>query len=309
MSGIVSELDLSRAWPWAQSFCRILLEERSSPFSGSHLMFGSDYSGTHRGSRFNVYTFLVADADASPHWPARMRAVRRRFLSDGRRMSFKRLGDVHRQRALRPFLEATNFLTGHIVAVVINKDLQRLSTSSNALSVWRHLHGLCGKWNPGEFENLVRIVHLFTLLLATWSRPGMHISWITDEDRIVANDDRHTDALLLAARMAPLYVPHCLGEFAFSSTAADGAARAFEDFVAIPDLVAGMFAEAITYFSDHGTWKGGGPLELKSSALSQKSEMLSDWFWEPSDNLLRTAIIVDRHDEDRFWIGRFGPQQ
>ena len=272
-------------------------------------MFGSDYSGTHKGSRFNVYTFLVADADASPDWPARMRAVRRRFLSDGRRMSFKRLGDVHRQRALGHFLDATDSLTGHIVALVITKDLERLSTSPTALSVWRHLHGLSGKWSPGEFENLVRIVHLFTLLLATWSRPGMHVSWITDEDRIVANDDRHTDALLLAARMAPLYVPHCLGEFAFSSTAADGPARAFEDFVAIPDLVAGMLAEAMTHFSDHETWKSGGPLQLESSALSPKTEALSDWFWEQSDNLRRTAVIIDRHDEHQFRIARFGPQQ
>ena len=98
------ELALTTSWPWTSAFRRRLRELRPIPFDGSYLLFGSDYSGDHRASRFRVYGFVVADADASPEWPARSREVRRHFLTDGRRMSFKNLNDGYRRRTLVPFL-------------------------------------------------------------------------------------------------------------------------------------------------------------------------------------------------------------
>ena len=95
------------AWPWATSFSKQLHALRSVPFHGSHLMFGSDYSGSHSGSQFRTYGFVIGDADASPEWPARCRESRSAFLAGGRRMAFKSLNDRQRRRALIPFLEAS----------------------------------------------------------------------------------------------------------------------------------------------------------------------------------------------------------
>src|SRR5262249_27871720 len=156
-------------WPWTAAFKRQLRQLRAKPFSGSHLLFGSDYSGDHSGSRFRVYGFVIADADASPEWPARCGEVRRSFLVDGRRMSFKNMNDRHRRRALVPFLEAAEFLDGHVVAVAVTKDLERLSTGTNTLALWKNLPGLQAKWDARWFEQMVRVAHFFSLFLSVWS--------------------------------------------------------------------------------------------------------------------------------------------
>lgn len=63
----------------------------------------------------------------------------------------------------------------------------------------------------------------------------MHISWVTDNDSIVANDERLDDTHRFATRLSGLGVPHRLGEFMMNTVSIDTEDRGFEDFVAIPD--------------------------------------------------------------------------
>jgi hypothetical protein len=299
------ERALALAWPWTAAFKRQLHQLRANPFGGSHLLFGSDYSGDHGSSRFRVYGFVIADADASPEWPARCREVRRSFLVDGRRMSFKNLNDRHRRLALVPFLEAAEFLDGHVVAVAVTKDLERLSTGTNTLALWQNLHGLHARWDARWFEQMVRVAHLFSLFLAAWSSPGMNVSWITDNDSIVANDGRLDDMYQLAARLSGLYVPHRLGEFMMNTVAVGAEDRSFEHFVAIPDLAAGMLAEVLS-----GTTTDGPSHKhrLRTKELSEKSEIIADWFWYRGGSLKKTRILIDRVGEGRFSVGELHMQ-
>lgn len=290
---------LSLAWPWTTGFKRQLRQLRSKPFSGSHLLFGSDYSGDHSGSRFHVYGFVIVDADSSPEWPVRCGDVRRSFLADGRRMSFKNLNDRHRRLALIPFLKAAEFLDGHVVAVAISKELKRMSTSNNSLSQWRNLHGLQAKWDDRGFEQMFRVSHFFSLFLSEWSNTGMHVSWITDNDRIVANSGRLDDMHQLAASLASIYVPHQLGEFMMNTVSVDSEGRSFEDFVSIPDLAAGMISEALCGISTNEAFY---KQHLKPKELSEKSEIISDWFWHRRGSLKKTCIVIDRFDKDTFGV-------
>lgn len=203
-------------------------------------MFGSDYSGSHSGSQFRTYGFVVGDADASPEWPSRCRKSRSAFLADGRRMAFKSLNDGQRRRALIPFLEASEAINGHVVVVAINKKLTHISTHQGSVAVWEALHGFKARWDPRVFEEMVRVSHFFSLFLAAWSSPNMNISWMTDEDDIVANAERLDDAHQFAARLSMLHVPHHLGEFMMNTPAVMPDELMFEDFLAIPDLAAGM---------------------------------------------------------------------
>jgi hypothetical protein len=252
-----------------------------------------------------VYGFVIADADASSEWPARSGEVRRRFLVDSRRMSFKNLNDRHRRRALVPFLEAAEFLDGHVVAVAVTKDLERLSTGTNTLALWGNLHGLQARWDARWFEQIVRVAHFFSLFLATWSSSGMNVSWITDNDSIVANDGRLDDMHQLAARFSSLYVPHQLGEFMMNTVAVDSEGRSFEDFVAIPDLAARMLAEVL---SGTTTDEPSHKRRLRTKELSEKSDIIADWFWYRGGSLKKTCILIDRVDESRFSVGELQMQ-
>lgn len=299
------ESDLSEmvkaAWPWTAAFSKQLRALRPLPFHGSHLLFGSDYSGSHNGSQFRTYGFVVVDADASPEWPSRCRKSRSAFLPDGRRMAFKSLNDSQRRRALIPFLEASEAINGHVVVVAISKKLTRVSTHQGSIATWEALHGLRAKWDLRAFEEMVRISHFFSLFLAAWSSPEMDISWITDEDDIVANADRLDDAHQFAARLSTVHVPHHLGEFMMNTPAVMPDEVMFEDFLAIPDLAAGMIGEvlkakAINQFE--------ADLNIqKEQLLTKKSDTIADWFWHNSGTLKKACILIDETAEGKFGIG------
>jgi hypothetical protein len=266
------------------------------------LMVGSDYGGDHPGSDYSVYCFLLANADTSPTWPSVRRDIRAQFLADGRRMSFKRLGDRQRLAALRPFLDAADLFNGVCVAFVVQKGVQRLSTRASTLAVWTRLYGVQGKWDDQSFEAMVRIVHLFSILLGRWTTPHTHVTWITDQDRIAANDDRLDDMLAFAGKMTSLYVDHPMGELAINTTSIDDGTRGFEDFVAVADLAAGALAETVTAWSRQPGWNHENDLALFPSSVSVKSNLLAHWFWSPAERLRKYAILIDKTPDGRNYV-------
>ena len=298
---------LKEAWPWAKAFLRYLHQTRPSPFLGSHLMFGSDYSGDHAKSLFRTYGFLVADEEGSPQWPARCRAVREKHLDDGRRMSFKNMNDVQRRRALIPFLEAAEYLEGHVVVVAVTKQLGQISTSPTSIQALQDKHGLKAKWDQRAFEQMARVAHFFSMFLGTWSSPGMDGTWITDDDSIVANAGRLDDVHQFAARLSAVFVPHQLGVFAMNTVSLDSKTRGFEDFVAIPDLAAGMIGEALSVIRNKEQRR---PNEYGPEELSLKSDVIADWFWHRSGPLKKICILISpAAKKGQFSIGELNMAQ
>jgi hypothetical protein len=265
-------------------------------------MFGSDYSGSNGGSQFRTYGFVIGDADASPEWPSRCRKSRSAFLADGRRMAFKSLNDSQRRRALIPFLEASEAINGHVVVVAINKKLTHISTHQGSVAVWEALHGFKARWDPRVFEEMVRVSHFFSLFLAAWSSPNMNISWMTDEDDIVANAERLDDAHQFAARLSMLHVPHHLGEFMMNTPAVMPDELMFEDFLAIPDLAAGMIGEILKTKAANQFKAGLGV--YNDQPVTEKSDIIADWFWHNSGTLKKTCILIDQTEEGKFGVGQ-----
>lgn len=300
-AGVTND-DLRRAFPWSVRFLSILREAVPSPFAGNHLMVGSDYSGDHRRSDYRVYSFLIADADHSPAYPELRRKFRTKFLPDGRRMSYKNLNDGIRRKALIPFLNNADAFTGLCCVIIVHKSLGQMATSPNSLNIWQKLHGTEARWAPRAFEAMARVAHFYCLLLSVVSSPHQHVTWITDQDEIVANDDRLTDVMHFVAKMAGFYVGHPLGEFAMNTTEVDTGDRAFEDFVAVPDLVAGAFADIVTVWSQQPDWRYGGDLALDPAAIPAKANVISAWFCSKTASLKRCAVLIDQFDEQRFVV-------
>lgn len=301
LSGLNND-DLRLAFPWSPRFISILRGVLPAPFTSSHIMVGSDYSGIHRRSDYRVYSFLIADTDNSPDYPELRRQLRAELLRDGRRMSYKKLNDRIRQKALFPFLKTADSFTGLCCAIVVHKGLERMSTSPNSLNLWQKLHGLEARWGRLAFEAMARISHFYCLLLSVVSSPHQHVTWITDQDEIIANDDRLTDVMNFVAKMSGLYIEHQLGEFAMNSTQVDIGDREFEDFVAIPDLVAGAFADIVTVWSQQPGWRDGGDLTLKPDAIPAKANVISAWFCSESPKLRRCTVLIDKFDKHRFVV-------
>lgn len=286
---------LRRIFPWAYSIQKILHNVRSVPFLGTHLLIGSDYGGNHSSSKYKTYGFLVADNEPS-QWLIEQKEIRTKILTDSRRMSFKRLGDPQKQKALVPLLQAADGLNGHLVVFAVHKSIRLGLMKKGDVKVWRKLFDLSAKWNHLAFEEAFRKTHFFALLTGQWSKRLMDVTWISDQDEFVANDDRLDDAQKLAAKLATLYSPHSLGIFAMNTTKIDDDSREYEDFVAIPDMAAGMISELCNSIEMSKNWQGFiNGIDIESDTLQFKSELLADWFWFDSAKLRKTCIVIDKY--------------
>lgn len=210
-------------------------------------------------------------------------------------MSFKRLGDPRRQEAIVPFLQAADELNGHLVVFAVHKTLRLIPCKKKDVDKGRQAFGLNAKWNPRAFEDAFFKTHLFSLLVSQWSKQHTDVTWISDQDEFVANEQRLDDAQIMAAKISSLYSPHPLGILAMNTTSVDGVGREFEDFVAIPDLAAGMVSNLSTRLAKTETWSSISANKfLPGDALKAKSNLLLDWFWFDSAELRRTCIVIDK---------------
>jgi hypothetical protein len=288
-----NNVTLRKVFPWGESIQKILWQAQPIPFTQRNVFIASDYSGEHKGARYKVYAFLVADSSPSEFRGA-MKRIRKTILTDGRRLSFKQLSDPARQAALVPYLQAADTLTGHLVVIAVDKRIKWLVARKGEMCRWQDALHLNARWTDHAFEDMARKGYMTALFLSLWSRPMMNVDWITDQDQAVANMDRLDDTHRFAARMASLLLPHDMGEFGMNSTVIDEPDRALEDVCALPDLVAGMASDICTALARQGGWLQTRRLELSEGAISGKAAFLADWFWHTSSRLNKTMIQMDR---------------
>lgn len=210
-------------------------------------------------------------------------------------MSYKRLGDPRRQKALVPFLTAAAGLDGHLVAIAVDKKKKWLSLPKTAYEPFLGILNLTGSWNPKSLEEMMRKVHFMALLTPIWAGPNARVTWITDEDEFIANASRHNDVLQTAARMTSLYSPRPMHTLRINSTDQDIGEMDYEDLCAIPDLAAGMLSEVASGLNQ----KGSGETKFKMalhSELPTKAQVLANWFWDEDMRLRKTFITIDTQE-------------
>src|SRR5690606_15885909 len=84
---------------------------------------------------------------------------------------------------------------------------------------------------------------LGSLLIAGLSRERQNVLWISDQDAIAANLDRHKQATNAIASVLSGYLPHPLGHIRIGTAQSDDGSKAIEDLLAIPDIAAGAWSE------------------------------------------------------------------
>jgi hypothetical protein len=284
-------IHLRQLWGWGYSIQKILGASEPRPLATSRLLIASDYGGDHHAASHRIYCYLVVRGGGGD-WLSAVQSARRSALRDGRKMSYKRLNDHFRQRALVPFLKAAANLDGHLVAIAVDKQKKWLSVPPNVAQDLSKAFGLKATWNPKSLEAMMRKVHFLSILVSIWSRPYSDVTWVTDEDEFVANDTRHDDALLLAGRISSLYLPHPMRIFRLNTTGQDPDGNNFEDLCAVPDLAAGMLSEIATRLAKEGKWENRTS-KIVESDLPTKAEVISDWFWDTEMRLRKTFISID----------------
>jgi hypothetical protein len=131
------------------------------------LLVGSDYGGFHQGAAFEVTSFVITNLESLSLWDQNRMHLRKRYLPEGRRMSYKALNDGRRRAALLPFLEAANQIPGLLLSIAIDKNLPTIFCSELA-----HSHPLLDGWKPAPIERAMRTMHFASLLLRGRVPPG-----------------------------------------------------------------------------------------------------------------------------------------
>ncbi|HEY1938706.1 MAG TPA: hypothetical protein VGJ33_12285 [Candidatus Angelobacter sp.] len=208
------------------------------------LLVASDYSGAHRGSAYDVYTTLVADASSCAAWLESRAHIRAQFLSQNRRMSYKALNDGQKRRALGPFLAAADQISGICASFAISKAAGTIFQADDQ----PHNPELseCLEWPKPLFERTFRIVHIVSFFIAGLSRPNQDVLWFSDEDEIAASPKRLIFLTKLWANVLSNYAVHSFRHLRCGTTASDDGSNSIEDLAAIPDLVAGALSDLLT---------------------------------------------------------------
>jgi hypothetical protein len=294
----------SDEWPfrWVPRLVEKLREQDLRPIDASRLWILSDYSGTHRESRFFSIGVLIADASRLTNWELKRVAVRRQFLNDGRRMSFKNLNDGNRRAALVPFLDAADEIRGLSIVLAIDKRIQHFGGFDGFQKGLKERSIILGNWKSESFERMITVTHILSVLLGMVTRQGQNVTWISDADDFFATDLHRKDCARMMGTFSSLYVRHNLGALAIGTTELDEGDRYEEDLAAIPDIAAGGVGELYNnVLMEFGKIPGIAFLGPKN--LSKKSDLITSWFFHPNEWHQKIACSVWKVAEGHFQIG------
>lgn len=255
------------------------------------LLIFSDYSGTHKGARFDIYTFLVTTAAALRPFLAAMQELRAGAFGTGRRMSYKSLNDAVRARALPEFLAAANQLQGLVMSFAIGKDAaHRLSEEYQPTTVFDTL----GNWSPRGFRKLTTIGNLVGVVVEGVRGERQDLTWFTDADDIAPNEPKHLEATRVLGHMLSAYLTGPMGHMRFGTSASDPGDLSIEDTLAIPDLAAGCLGQVLAQLAPNPEANSVERLFIPEAGhTAPKSRRLVEWLSDGDAPLQKVNVIVD----------------
>lgn len=259
---------------------------------GTDLFVASDYGGEHKSSIYQSLSFIVVDLKFLWYWNEKRIELRKKFLKDSRRVSFKKLTENRRRQHLIHFLRVSNSIPGLLASFLIDKNIDSIFVETPESREIGALFIDKDKWAPKSYEKLLRIGHLGSLIISGLSAPGQNLLWVTDQDEIVSNVEKHTEATNVFGYCMDLTLPHNMGHFRLASTKSDSGSRDLEDLASIPDLAAGALAEFSTTLEYEGGFLDSDIMRPLSKNLSHKSKAILAWLAESHHTLKKISIVI-----------------
>lgn len=232
--------------PWMEGLARLFGRVTMPAIRGPSLWVLSDYSFDNPASDFDVVGLLVAAPEASGDWKYLRSEVRAKLLSDGRRMSWKKLNsDWRRQAAFLPFLRAADRICGLAVALAFHRD-SAFQIPNDALDRFVTAFHLSADWKPRHLQHMFRIAYCTAMIVAGLSKPGQDVHWVSDQDTVFATEPREIDTIGVFSSLLGVFSPHDLGQVRYGTTEYGAEPLFQEDLAAVPDLMCGAASEILT---------------------------------------------------------------
>lgn len=296
--------DIQSSLSWLKSFNKFMRRSQLPRMAGKEIIIATDSSGQHRQSPFEVLGVVMADLDTSLRWEALRQEWRKTIVKDSRRMSFKKLSEPIRRRALVPFLSAANNINGLCLCVAMNKAIKSLVTAPIVFDNLKQAGILKASWTFEGFERMSRTAHFISVLIAGLNSTGQNITWISDEDEMFESLEKSTDTLRILTTFSSMYVKWTTGRLAVGTTKLDEGDRFEEDLTAIADLTAGSFNESLGKLHAETGGRVTGPIApTLDNKLAEKTDLLVSWFADNTHPLKRISFIFDQRQDGKMGIG------
>src|ERR1700749_1763439 len=260
----------------------------------------SDYSGQHKQSTHEAYSFLVTTSNAIAEWLEPRHAFREKWLPDGRRLSFKELREPVRRRALIPFLQTASLLRGNLFTILVNRRVDSFMSGGPAAIMDVFSDCFSKSDRPGTVEKMFRTASFVALLQCCLKREDQRGLWISDHDEVLETFERRegfgrrwrclTFALSRWERPADVM---------FGTTETPPVPEWAEDAAAIPDIAAGAYSKlsgTLPTFKGRETWTH---VASTRDVKDQRALAVGNWM-ALSNGPLRSILLRLEHDEQGY---------
>lgn len=263
--------------------------------NSSTIIATSDYGGEHSDSKYIVYSFLLVDSVSVTEWEIKRNELRKLYLTENRRISFKGLGDIQKQNILMPFLNSVNYMNGISFTVAIHKEISSIFDKGTPINLNNPDFIEFKKWKKGVLEKASRIVHILSLLCSGLLKDKQNLLWFSDQDSIAANNNRVIHLTNLFSWIISMYLNINLGHIKCGTTNCDDGSRVIEDLTAIPDLISGTVCEQLNITNSDKSNFSNTVFYMHRGDFNEKISKITWWYSNSKATLKRYLCIVDNN--------------
>ena len=276
----------------------------------------SDYGGEIKESKYFTYSFLFCGHNHSFGFPDEIKKLRIKHRLNDTEIAFKGFHYCPMIRLLPEYLNTLNFsVVGLLVTIVVDKQISSFFTTKTQLSELTEIleKEQLGSWKLLIAEKLLRIVHIIAYFIGLLSADGQKIFWMTDNDGIAPNPEKHMLSLELLQRVLPLYTKNEFSMFG-SATPFGKDNVGYYDFLSSTDITAGSveqyFTRKCNAKDDDIIVKDGADKVLKWLANDgiglKKINIVIE---KQTDGLLASETVFSEIEEDKNAVKIFVPIQ
>jgi len=242
------------------------------------MIIASDYSGQHKEATREAYSFLVTTDLALNEWLPLLREFRERWLPDGRRISFKKLNEPVRWRALPAFLEAAGKLSGNLITVLIDRRVGSFIDGGAESAVKVFPDCFPPDTKHGTVEKMLRLASFVALILSGLRRENQPSMWISDHDETLDSHEKREGFARLATYLTfGLTGWRNAADHLFGTTESSTVPYWSEDVAALADLAAGAYCQMSNHLPTFLGKEAWQVLVASGDVESQRARAIGDW--------------------------------
>ncbi len=269
-----------------------------APVAGGTMFVFSDYSGQHKNASHEAYTFLITNTAAISGWAALNADFRAAWLPDGRELSFKRLNERVRRRALLPFLTAASQFEGNIVTFLVSREVGSFMEGGPSAAVDAFPDCFSSSMSLGTVEKMLRLASFMAFLVAGFRAEDQPCLWLSDADEALETSDRRDQLGRLSSYVAwGLTKWKRPAELGFGTTLDPTVPNWGRDAAALTDLVAGACCKLADLLPTFRGVQQGIAVVSGNVARDKRARVIGDWMATHDGPLRHVLLRLERDDQ------------